>query len=250
MSCDDFRRKFTAPVSPISSRSRSGALAYRYDVSLPARLPVLYLHGFASGPESRKAYFFSQELRRLGFVVTVPDLAEGNFEQLTITAQLKVIERAAGRGPAVLIGSSLGGYLAALYAGRHLEIDRLVLLAPAFNFHRLWRDRIGPDQLAAWERSGTIPVFHYAAGREMPLAYQFFEDLSRFEPFPDFHQPALIFHGNHDPVVPVIYSSEFVEAHPNARLVRLESGHELTDVLDSIWRESRDFFACGMSGLE
>ncbi len=221
----------------------------RYDVSLSARLPVIYLHGFASGPESRKAYFFSQELRRLGFLVTVPDLAEGDFERLTITSQLRVVERASARGPAVLIGSSLGGYLAALYAARHVEIDRLVLLAPAFNFHQLWRDRLGPDHITAWHKTGTIRVFHYAAGREMPLGYQFLEDSSRFEPFPDFQQPALIFHGNHDPIVPVIYSSEFVEAHPNARLVRLESGHELTDVLDAIWRESRDFFACGVSAL-
>jgi pimeloyl-ACP methyl ester carboxylesterase len=217
---------------------------------LRARLPVLYLHGFASGPESRKARFFSEQLRRLGFIVTVPDLAEGDFERLTITAQLKVVERASGHSPVILIGSSLGGYLAALYAARHPEIDRLILLAPAFSFHPLWIAQLAPDQLAAWRESGAIRVFHYGAGREMPLGYQFLEDSSRFEPFPDFRQPALIFHGNHDPVVPVIYSSEFVEAHPNARLVRLESGHELIDVLDAIWRESQDFLACGTSALE
>ena len=28
----------------------------------------------------------------------------------------------------------MGGYLAALYASRHPEIDRMVLLAPAFGF--------------------------------------------------------------------------------------------------------------------
>ncbi len=41
--------------------------------------------------------------------------------------------------------------------------------------------------------------------------------------------------------MPVMYSSEFVKAHPNARLVRLDSGHELTDVLDAIWRQSEEF---------
>jgi pimeloyl-ACP methyl ester carboxylesterase len=208
---------------------------------LPAHLRVVYLHGFASSPESRKAHFFCEQLRQLGFVVNVPDLAEGDFERLTISAQLRVIERAADHNPIILIGSSLGGYLAALYAARHPEVDRLVLLAPAFDFRRLWRDQLGPERLAAWRESGTIGVFHYGARGELPLGYQFFEDASHFEPFPDFGQPVLIFHGNHDSVVPVIYSSEFVKAHANARLVRLESGHELTDVLDTIWHRLRRF---------
>ncbi|MGI8960426.1 MAG: alpha/beta hydrolase [Bryobacteraceae bacterium] len=212
---------------------------------LPARLRVVYLHGFASSPESRKAHFFYEQLQQFGFVVTVPDLAEGDFERLTISAQLRVIERTSGNNPIILIGSSLGGYLAALFATRHPEVDRLVLLAPAFDFHQLWITQLGPERLAAWRESGAIRVFHYAAGRELPLGYQFLEDASHFEPFPDFCQPTLIFHGNHDPVVPVIYSSEFVEAHANARLVQLESGHELTDVLDAIWRQSRRFLVDG-----
>lgn len=177
--------------------------------------------------------------------MNVPDLAEGDFERLTISGQLRVIERTAGDDPTILIGSSLGGYLAALYAARHPEVHRLILLAPAFDFHRLWMAQLGPERLAAWRETGTIRVFHYAAGCELPLTYQFFEDASHFEPFPDFCQPALIFHGNHDPVVPVLYSSEFVKAHSNARVVQLDSGHELTDVLDSIWYRSRRFLVDG-----
>ncbi|MFL6350588.1 MAG: alpha/beta hydrolase [Bryobacteraceae bacterium] len=215
------------------------------------RLRIVYLHGFASSPESRKAHFFCERLRDLGLIVNVPDLAEGDFERLTISAQLRVIQAAAEcQSATILIGSSLGGYLAALYAARHPEVDRVVLLAPAFDFHRLWTDQLGPERVAAWRESGLIHVFHHAAGRELPLRYQFLEDASHFEPFPHFAQPALIFHGNHDPVVPVIYSSEFVETHANARLIRLESGHELTDVLDTIWHESRTFLVDGAPAIQ
>jgi hypothetical protein len=217
---------------------------------LTASLRVVYLHGFASSPESRKAHFFGEQIRELGFEVKVPDLAEGDFERLTISAQLRVIERASDLKSIILIGSSLGGYLAALYAVRHPEVERLVLLAPAFDFHRLWMAQLGPQQVATWRETGAIRVFHYAAGRELPLGHQFLEDASQFEPFPDFRQPALIFHGNHDPVVPVIYSSKFVEAHANARLVRLESGHELTDVLDAIWRRTHKFLVDGTAAGE
>src|SRR5437763_17186667 len=126
---------------------------------LPRSLRFVYLHGFASSPESRKAHFFGEQLRRLGLIVNVPDLAEGDFERLTISAQLRVIERVSGLNPTILIGSSLGGYLAALYAARHPEVDRLVLLAPAFDFHRLWMAQLGPKQLATWRETGAIRVF-------------------------------------------------------------------------------------------
>ncbi len=157
-----------------------------------------------------------------------------------------MIGRLAASSPAdnhrtALIGSSLGGYLAAFYASRNPEVDRLVLLAPAFQFHRLWTDELGPERLDAWRKNSTMPIFHYAEGREVPIGYQLMEDATRYEPFPAFRQPALIFHGTEDPVVPVQYSMAFAAAHENVRLVRLESGHELTDVLDEIWRETKDF---------
>jgi hypothetical protein len=43
--------------------------------------------------------------------------------------------------------------------------------------------------------------------------------------------------------VPVISSSKFAEARANARVVRLESGHELTDVLEAIWPPMRRFLS-------
>src|SRR5579864_423003 len=95
---------------------------------------IVYLHGFASGPSSSKAGYFRQRLEGEGFSVAVPDLSEGNFEGLTLSGQLRVIDAAAGGENVALIGSSMGGYLAALYAARHADVERLVLLAPAFGF--------------------------------------------------------------------------------------------------------------------
>lgn len=208
---------------------------------LPQTLRVVYLHGFASSPNSRKAQFFAGKCRALGFTVEVPDLAGGRFEQLTISGQLKLLETVCGNEPVMLIGSSLGGYLAALYAARHLEVDRLVLLAPAFGFHQLWTAELGPDRLAEWRSRGSISVFHYGQEHEMPLGFQLMEDAASFEPFPNFQQPALIFHGNRDESVPVQQSLAFVNDRPNARLVRLESGHDLLDVLGPIWEQCETF---------
>ncbi len=216
---------------------------------LSDHLRILYLHGFASGAASRKARFFSEKLQELGFRLEIPDLAEGNFEGLTISGQLRVVaqcaeqcaEPSAAHEPVVLIGSSLGGYLAALYAASHPEVRKLVLLAPAFHFHQLWERELGPERLDTWRKNRTVPILHYGEGRMMQIGYQLMEDASRYQPFPDFRQPALIFHGTGDTVVPVQYSAVFTASHPNVRLVTLNSGHELTDVLDVIWRETQAF---------
>ena len=193
---------------------------------------ILYLHGFASSPSSTKARYFRRLLEAAGACVEVPDLAAGDFEHLTLTAQLAVLAQAAAGEPVALMGSSLGGYLAALYAARHPEVSRLVLLAPAFAFARRWRERLGADVVAQWRRSDTLQVFHYGDKLDHPLHYGLLPDSDRYEEFPDFHQPALIFHGAHDDAVPAGYSRRFAAQHPNARLEILSSGHDLLDVLD------------------
>jgi pimeloyl-ACP methyl ester carboxylesterase len=173
-------------------------------------------------------------LERAGATVLVPDLAQGDFEHLTITGQLGVVDEVLGGEPAALIGSSMGGYLAALYAARHATITRLVLLAPAFGFARRWPERLGAGAVEAWRRSGWIEVFHYADSRPRRLSHCLLEDGMRYEDYPDFSQPALVLHGLHDDVVPVEYSRQFVAVHSNARLEIVDSGHELLNVLEDI----------------
>lgn len=202
---------------------------------------IVYLHGFASGPRSAKAQYLRILLETAGARVDVPDLAEDDFEHLTITRQLAVIDRATHGEPVNLIGSSLGGYLAALYAARHSEVRRLVLLAPAFGFAQRWPERLGPAAVASWRHSGTIDVYHYAESRNRKLGYQILADGERFEAYPDFSQPALIFHGAHDDAVPVRYSEEFAAAHPNATLEVVDDGHDLHKSLEWIGSRTLSF---------
>src|SRR4051794_15180408 len=104
---------------------------------------TLYLHGFASGPSSSKARYFHERFREIGVHLETPDLTAGDFENLTITGQLRVIEDSLKGEPARLLGSSMGGYLAALYAARHPETNGIVLMAPAFGFARRWPQSLG-----------------------------------------------------------------------------------------------------------
>lgn len=171
----------------------------------------------------------------------IPELVEGDFEDLTITGQLGVIERLAGGESVSLIGSSMGGYLAALYASRHPEVERLVLLAPAFHFPQRWPDELGAEKATEWQRTGRLEVFHYAEGRPRHVGWQLIEDGRRYPAEPSFAQPALIFHGLADTVVPPAYSEAFAARHPNVQLHLVASDHQLTDTTQFIWDRMKVF---------
>lgn len=202
---------------------------------------TVYLHGFGSSPLSKKAQWFQARFTESGIPIRIPDLAAGDFEHLTITGQLSVIDELCGGEPVTLMGSSLGGYLAALYAARHPAVERVVLMAPAFCFGRRCADVFGPRKCAEWERTGSMQVFHYGEGRERPLDYGLIRDAANYEDYPRVNQPTLIFHGLRDDLVPPELSREFVARNPHARLRLLDSDHELTDSVDAMWRETQKF---------
>ncbi len=207
--------------------------------------PVLYLHGFASGPQSSKGKFFEQRFAELGIPVDIPDLAGGDFEHLTITGQLEVIHhRVEQLAPSAAIGSSLGGYLAALYAARHPGVFRaLVMLAPGFGFPRRWPESLGEETVRLWRERGWMEVYHYGLKRPCRLGYQLIEDGVRYEDYPNVQDPTLIIHGTRDETVPPRYSEEFARGRPNVTLHLLDSDHQLTDVLDRIWTLVETFLA-------
>ena len=119
---------------------------------------------------------------------------------------------------------------------------RLVLLALAFGFASHWQSQ--------WQGNTWLEVFHHGDRTPRRIHYGLIEDALQYPPVPDFTQPAVIFHGIHDEVVPVENSRAFVAAHPNARLAELDSDHELLDVLERIVTESLAFLKVGYDHTE
>jgi pimeloyl-ACP methyl ester carboxylesterase len=203
---------------------------------------IVYLHGFASSPQSSKAQFFKRKFEERGIAIDVLALDQGDFPNMTVTSMLEVVHNSVAGRPCVLMGSSLGGFVAGLYAARHLElVERLVLLAPALEFSRKWQERFSGHELDEWKRQGWKNFFHYGYKRQERLAYGFVEDAMRYEGDPDFHRPALILHGTQDDVVPVGLSRDYAGRHPNVLLKEFPSGHELTDVTADLWQETGAF---------
>ncbi|MEN9230699.1 MAG: YqiA/YcfP family alpha/beta fold hydrolase [Thermostichus sp. DG02_5_bins_236] len=210
-------------------------------------MSVIYLHGFGSGPRSTKAAFFQQRLQQIGIPLQVPDLNQGQFSQLTLTRQIQQVctQLAESAYPSVtLIGSSLGGVVAAWVAERQPCVQRLVLLAPAFGFLSHWLPRLGAEAVEAWQRTGSLSVFHYGEGRPLPLEYKFVTDA---QGYPDGALrrplPTLILHGIQDETIPIQASRDYVAHRSWAQLIPLESDHTLANVLEPIWQASCRF--CG-----
>ena len=136
--------------------------------------------------------------------------SEGRFVDGTITRwrgdALAVIDRLT-EGPLVLVGSSMGGWLACLAAlVRPNRVRAMVLVAPSADFtEALLKPGLAPEALAALEREGVWirPSAYDEAGYEIAAAL--LEDGARWSilgaPVP-IRCPVRILQGGADPDVP------------------------------------------------
>jgi pimeloyl-ACP methyl ester carboxylesterase len=205
---------------------------------------LLYLHGFASGPSSYKGRVLAGRFAALGIEMSLADLTPGvdGFERSSPSSMLAAAAAALAFGPPphAVVGSSLGGYLAALLASRDPSIERLVLLAPAFRLFERWSARLTEAEVAAWRAHG-LETMHYGSGRPRRVGWQFLEDARTLPPFPEVRVPTLCIAGTRDETVPLADVEAFVARTPSARLVAVDDGHDLAASLDRIFEEARSF---------
>lgn len=204
----------------------------------------IYLHGFASSPKSAKAEYLRSRFSALQIPLQLPDLNQEDFSHLTITRQLRQIEAEFPPPPipVTIIGSSLGGWTATILAQQQLQCQRLILLAPAFQFLTYWLPRLGQETLQKWESEEYMSVYHYGEKRELPLSYKFIQDAKNYQERSQERQiPTLILHGNRDEVIPIESSRNFASERPWVKLIELDSDHSLDNVLPEIWQAIVEF---------
>ena len=205
-------------------------------------IEFIYLHGFASGPNSNKASAFRKRFKELNIPICVPDLQENDFENLTLSRQIKLIQSIIDENKDKtygLIGSSMGGYLACLIAQTRDTVKAIYLMAPGFNFLVRWKEKLENSEITG----PLIPVFHYRYNKEVFLNTNLFIDAELWQSFSlEKSIPTKIVHGLHDDTVDIQESRNFVSSHPWCHLTELDSDHGLLSSIDWIIEDCINFF--------
>ena len=169
----------------------------------------LYLHGLGSVRVGEKSERLMAHARSSGRAATRLDFrghgeSSGVFGEVTLTDMIEDGAAALRRfGPSLVIGSSMGGMVAAWLAARYRDlVPGMVLLCPAFGFLQ---------QLAAAQPSGDAVTF---PGHERPytLHRRVFDDVAQYDEssLPGrIRIPTLVVHGSEDDVIPQVVSERF-----------------------------------------
>ncbi len=205
-------------------------------------MQFIYLHGFASSPDSAKAKYLRDRFAEINLELKTPDLNQGDFSHLTITRQIaQVTAEFTPTTGVTLIGSSLGG-LTAAWLAQQLQVERLILLAPAFKFLDHWLPQLGAEKLQQWQKQQYLMVYHYGEKSSLPLSYDFIVDAAQYNDAQLLRSvPTLILHGCQDEVIPIQVSRDFAQQRPGVELVELNSDHALGNVMAEIWQAIQVF---------
>ncbi|MGE0630337.1 MAG: alpha/beta hydrolase [Hyphomicrobiaceae bacterium] len=190
---------------------------------------LLWLQGFMSDMISTKATALAEWSEKRGLALTRFDYSghgqsEGRFTDGTLGRWLEEARAVLAQltaGPQIVIGSSMGGYIALSLLKRLMaeqpseaaRIKALILIAPAWDMTEelMWK-RFPPDTRREIIESGVwMRPSHY--GDPYPITRGLIEDGRRHllarEPW-DPGRPVIIVHGRLDPDVPYQHSEELV----------------------------------------
>jgi putative redox protein len=205
----------------------------------PAGLPAVVLcHGMESTKEGTKHQALAARLTALGYVCLRFDFSYvgesgGRFEDLTISGEVEdlggAIDALTARGVATLglVGSSLGGTVAVIFAGTEPRVRALVTIA-AVALPLGIVQRMDPAAVASWRRSG---VRAQGGGR---LRRDFLDDLERIDVLGAARRlsaASLVAHGDDDQVVPVADAYALFAAlpEPKALVITPACDHRYSD---------------------
>jgi len=185
---------------------------------------VVWLGGFRSEMAATKADALAAWAQTAGrsflrFDYFGHGVSDGDFREGTITRwradALAVLDELV-EGPAVLCGSSMGGWIACLAAmARPERVKAMVLIAPAADFtEKLMAPELGDEARAALAAEG-VWMRPSAYGDPYPITQALFDDGARWSilagPVP-IEAPVRILQGGADPDVPWLHALELANS--------------------------------------
>ncbi len=172
---------------------------------------VILCHGMESSKESLKLTHLGATLSRAGFTVLRFDFtgsgeSTGEFAAITCTRHVDDLAAAhgllqdLGAGRVAIVGSSMGGTTALMYAGAAEGVAALVTLAAPYDPRELIERDFPPRAMSRWRAQGFIEFDGrrlHASFLEEALTIDVAAAVARIR------CPTLVIHGDADATVPV-----------------------------------------------
>jgi uncharacterized protein len=172
----------------------------------------------------------------------IPDLNQDDFFHLTLTRQIKQAQSLLPTHEVTLLGSSFGGLTAAWVGQLCPQVERLILIAPAFGFLDHWLPRLTPLQRQELEQTRSLSTYHYGEQQLLPISSEFITDFYCYSDTELTRSiPTLILHGVDDEVIPIAASQAYAAERPWVSLVELEGDHGLLAQEPEIWQQVSRF---------
>lgn len=175
------------------------------------RPAVILCHGMESNKDSEKLIRLSRLLSERGLLALRFDFfcageSSGQFEEITYSAEVDDVRaafdflQAYPVGEIGMIGSSMGGSVALLFASQEKRVAALATIAAPAHPERITDRLVSPEEVHNWRQKGVL-TYH---GRRINIS--FLDDLQELN-IPDAAKniscPTLLIHGDADETVPV-----------------------------------------------
>lgn len=230
---------FEEKVSFSTSSGKTLAGTLHHPLDQIRRGTVILCHGMDSNRNSEKLIHLGRVLARRGIATLRFDFAyvgesSEKFADITYSGEVEDLRAACSfmrdryAGKIGVLGSSMGGTVALLFAAEEPDIAALVAIAAPVHPEAFPRRILNPEQLQRWRERG----FTFYNGQRLNLTL--LEDLETINVLQAARKvacPALIIHGDADEVVPVEEAHELNACLAGRKKLMIMKGtdHRLSD---------------------
>ena len=200
---------------------------------------VILCHGMESDKNSEKLIYLGQALASRGIVALRFDFSfvgesSAKFEDITYSGELDDLRAAYAfvqshhPGKTAILGSSMGGTVALLFAAEEPAVAALVTVAAPVHPEHFPRRILTPKQIDQWRNQGF--TLYHGQRLNASLLHDL-EKINILEAAARITCPVLIVHGDADELVPVKEAHELHGCLTNSRRLLVLNGgdHRLSD---------------------
>ena len=230
-----------------------------YTDTATAKPVVVYAHGFNGFKDWGNANIIAEQFATAGYVFvkfnfshngTTPEYLQDfvdldAFGNNNYTKQLydvnsvvnwvcdenNIHNKAINKNSIYLIGHSMGGGIAILYAAKDTRIKKLITWAGISECKTPWTNW-SKEQLQHWKKTGVAYYLNGRTKQNMPIYFQLYQDYQDNEAalkietaMRSLSIPILICHGNLDTAVAIEKAHDLHNWQPSAVLFTVESDH-------------------------